>query len=184
MGETTQKKQSEQESGDLGGRELSERERDAIEELRRRVIEEGEELGEALGVSEEFIESMEYYAHMLYENDKIEEAGTLVEGILALDEERHYPYLLVGDIALEEGRYEDAATCLSAAAEFGPEDPMIEGKLGEALLHIDEIEAALGHLQKATVVAEEEDNTYKRRAEVLIGLVGEAADAVGVGDGR
>lgn len=164
---------------DVAVEDLSEREREALVELARRVVDEGEALQEALGVAEEYVETMEYYAHQLYENGKFDEAGVLLEGVLALDEARHYPYLLVGDIAMQKQRWEEAATCLRAAAEFGPESSLVEGKLGEVLLRLGQIEAAVGHLRKAIARADREDDKYRRRSQVLLSLVDEKVGGAG-----
>jgi len=156
--------------------DLTDEERGALVELARRVVEEGKAIREALGIGGEYVETMEYYAHQLYQNGKLEEAGVLLEGVLALDEARYYPYLLVGDIAMQEERWEEAAKCLQAAAEFGPDSSLVEGKLGEALLRVGRIEAAVGRLRRAIACADEDDDKYKRRSEVLLSLVDRGAE--------
>lgn len=153
--------------------DLTDEEKEAVKDLARRVMNEGEELAEAIGVSEDYIETMEFYAHKLYQHGKLDEAGVLVEGILALDKTRYYPYLLVGDVAMQEERWEEAVQCLGAAVNFGPEDSMLEGKLGEALLRVGRTEDAVFHLQKAVAFAEDPDDKYRRRSEVLLNVVKE-----------
>ena len=156
---------------DVAVEDLSEAEREALVEVARRLVDEGEALQEALGVSEEYVESMECFAHRLYANGKFEKAGVLIEGVLALDETRYYPYLLVGDIAMQEERWEDAVTCLEAASEFGPESARVEGKLGEALLRAGRLEAAVARLQTAVAVADDPEQKYRRRSQVLLELI-------------
>lgn len=160
---------------DVSVEDLNEAEKEALKELARRVLEEGENLQEALGISEEYIQTMEFYAHYLYNHGKWDEAGVLVEGVLALDEERYYPYLLVGDVAMQEERWEEAVKCLGAAIAFGPEDPMLEGKIGEALLRVGRVEDALFHLQKALALGDEEDK-YAKRSKVLIQMLSQEVE--------
>ena len=163
---------------DVTVEDLTEREREAIKETARRVVEEGEQLQEALGLSDDYVETMEFYAHYLYRNGKYDEAGVLVEGIVALDETRYYPYLLAGDVAMQQQRWEEAIPLLGAALNFGPEEAMLEGKLGEALLRVGRTRDAVLHLQKAVELAEEPDDKYRRRSEVLLELVAEEAAEV------
>jgi len=161
---------------DVEAEDFSEEEKEAVREMARRVVEEGETLQEAMGVSEEFVRTMEFYAHKLYRVGRYDECGVIVDAILALDDERHYPYLLAGDVAMEKDRWEDAVQCLGAALQLGPQTSMVEGKLGESLLHVGRAEDAAYHLTRAVEVAEGEDDPYARRAEVLLGIVGEAVE--------
>lgn len=155
--------------------DLTDEEKEAVRELARRVNEEGETLQEAIGLSEEFVQTMEYYAHKLYQKGKYDEAGVLVDAVLALDKRRHYPYLLAGDVAMQKEQWEEAVQCLGAALEFGPQTAMVEGKLGEALLRVGRVEDAVYHLQEAVEVADA-DEAYGRRARVLLGVVGDAVE--------
>jgi tetratricopeptide (TPR) repeat protein len=154
--------------------DFTEEELDAVRELAERV-EEGETLQDAIGFSEDYMKTMEYYAHKLYQKGKYDEAGVLVDAVLALDRRRHYPYLLAGDVAMKKEQWEEAVTCLGAALEFGPQTAMVEGKLGEALLRVGRVEVAVFHLREAAEVAEP-DAAYGRRARVLLDVVGDAVE--------
>lgn len=156
--------------------DFSDEERDAVRELARRVVDEGETLQDAIGLSEDFVELMESYAHQLYRAARYDEAGVLVDAILALDERRYYPYLLAGDVAMQNEQWEEAVTCLGAALEFGPQTAMVEGKLGEVLLHVGRVEDAVYHLQQAIEVSDGGEGSYGRRAGVLLGVVGDAIE--------
>ncbi len=159
--------------------DLSDQERQVLEKVARRVVEEDASLQEALGVGEAFVETMEFYAHQLYEYGKLDRAGVLVEGILALDETRYYPYLLIGDIAMQRERWEDAVVCLGAAVSFGPESSMLEGKLGEALVRAGRPDDAVVHLQRAVALSEQDgEMKYGRRSASLLELIGREVERV------
>lgn len=155
--------------------DLTDREKEALRETARRVIEEDEPLQEALGLSDDYVETMEFYAHYLYRHGKYDEAGVLVEGVVALDATRYYPYLLAGDVAMQQESWEEAVQLLGAAVHYGPEEAMIEGKLGESLLRIGRPRDAVGHLQRAVELADAPDDKYRRRSEVLLNLIAEEA---------
>jgi tetratricopeptide (TPR) repeat protein len=151
--------------------DLSDEEKSALERVARDVVEEGKTLQEALGVADDYVETMEFYAHRLYANGEFEKMAVLVEGLIALDETRYYPYLLLGDVAMQEEPWEEAVQCLGAASNFGPEASMLEGKLGEALLRAGRLEEAVIHLQQAVELGDEPDDKYRRRSETLLDLV-------------
>lgn len=153
----------------LAVEELTDEEKSLLERIARAVVEEGHTLQESLGVADDYLETMEFYAHRLYVNGEFEKMAVLVEGIIALDETRYYPYLLLGDVAMQRERWEEAVQCLGAALNFGPDESMLEGKLGEALLRVGRIEEAVIHLQQAIEMVDESDDKYRRRSETLLG---------------
>ncbi len=156
---------------ELAVEELTDEEESRLERIAREMVEEGNTLQESLGVADDYLETMEFYAHRLYVNGEFEKMAVLVEGIIALDETRYYPYLLLGDVAMQGERWEEAVQCLGAALNFGPDESMLEGKLGEALLKVGRIEEAVIHLQQAIAMADESDDKYRRRSETLLGLL-------------
>ena len=121
---------------------------------------------------------MEHYAHDLYRHGRIERAGTIIEGVLALDHTRYYPYLLVGDIALQKGAWADAARCFEAAVNFcDTPTAMLFGKLGEAHLRAGELETSAAYLRRA-VAAGPPDQKYVRRSEVILESMVNTVEAV------
>lgn len=158
-------------------RELSDEEKEAVKQLGERLAE-GDNLQEALEVQDDYVEVLEAMAHRLYENGKFDEAQTMVEGVLALDDQRHYPYLLIGTYLLEEEEnYEKAIESLLVANELGPENPGIAYKLAEALWRDDRIERSIPFFEAAVAWADDEDNPYRNRAEVVLERLQDAAEA-------
>ncbi|GEM_PF-2309109 len=156
-------------------------ERRLLEEVAAAVAEESRpgQLREVLGIDEGVLEAMEGYAHDLYRHGRFERAGTIIEGILALDHTRYYPYLLVGDIALQQGEWSDGARCFEAAINFCDDPtPMLFGKLGEAYVRDGEFQKSITCLTRAIELGETDDKYTKRsRAllETIIESVGEVA---------
>jgi hypothetical protein len=131
-----------------------------------------------LGVEEEVLDAMERYAHDLYRHGRLERAGTIIEGLLALDHTRYYPYLLVGDIALQNAAWSDAARCFEAAINFCDEPtPLLYGKLGEAHVRAGAIDEGVTCLRLAMDVGEPQDK-YVRRSRAILETIAESVGAV------
>ena len=164
---------------DHDGRELSDEEQEAMRQLAERLAD-GETLQEALEVQDEYVKVMEAMAHRLYMNGKFEEAQIMVEGVLALDDQRHYPYLLIGTYLLEEQEnYEKAIESLLVAHELGPEEPGIAYKLAEALWRDGRNERSIPFFEAAVAWADDEENPYRKRAEVVLERLREAVESRG-----
>lgn len=159
--------------------ELTDEELAAVETVFERFAE-GQSLQEALEIQPAYVEAMEVAAHHLYENGKFDEATVLIEGIMALDDERYYPYLLIGDYYLtQEDDYDEALRYLLAAHEFGPDDPGISYKVGETLLRKGEPEQSAKFFNEAILFGsgQPEDNPFAQRAQVLLSNMQEAAES-------
>lgn len=125
------------------------------------------ELMESLGLGQDAVEAAENTAHTLYNYAHYEEAEQVLEGVLVLDDERHYPHLLLGDIAYREGEYDRARRHFEAALELKPDDLPTLSKLGEACVRQGDDERAREVLEVAIDHANQFSH-HKRRAEVLI----------------
>jgi tetratricopeptide (TPR) repeat protein len=161
-------------------KELGDQDRRLLEELADAAAGDAQpgQLRALLGVEEDVLDAMERYAHDLYRHGRLERAGTIIEGLLALDHTRHYPYLLVGDIALQNAAWSDAARCFEAAINFCDEPTaLLYGKLGEAHVRAGAIEEGIPCLRLAMDIGDPQDK-YVRRSAAILETIVESVDAV------
>jgi uncharacterized protein HemY len=164
----------------MGSSRLGPENRRLLEELADAAAGESQPGGlrKVLGVDEGVLDAMERYAHDLYRHGRVERAGTIIEGILALDHTRHYPYLLVGDIALQNAAWSDAVRCFQAALNFcDAPTPLLYGKLGESLVRDGRLKEAVSFLRLAVDTGTEE-HTYSLRSRAILDTIAESVDAV------
>jgi len=162
--------------------ELSPRQVAAVEAMGRALLDDDSTPAEVLGIDPAFIESMEEYAHLLYARDRYEQSVVLLDAVIQLDDRRYYPYLLLGEIAMQRQRFEEATACLHRADELAENHPIISARLGEALLRLEEYPAGLSYLHRAVELADDPDAPFARRAGMLIYIVGEMMAGEGTGD--
>lgn len=124
------------------------------------------ELMETLGLGKGTVEAAENTAHTLYNYAHYEEAEQVLEGVLVLDEQRHYPHLLLGDIAYRREDWERAREHLERALELDPEDLATLSKLGETCLRQGDDERAREVLARAVAHANRFSH-HRRRAQAL-----------------
>ncbi|RDV38711.1 hypothetical protein DV096_07850 [Bradymonadaceae bacterium TMQ3] len=115
-----------------------------------------------------FFESRAYEFHRQGQLEKAEEVAL---GILALDEKRVYPLLVLGDVALRRRDVEQAVMWLERAAEEEAEDVDVLIRLGEALLRAGSLERAHQVLDCVIAAGGAGDEVYARRARALKGVV-------------
>jgi tetratricopeptide (TPR) repeat protein len=151
----------------------------ALEKIGRQLLDPETSAAEVLGVSPEYIDSMITCAYLLYSRGRYDQAGTILKAVIELDNERYYPYLLIGEIALKRRHFEQAVACLRQADELSDEHPLVSARLGEALLRIDEVPAGLSYLHRAVQLSDDEKARYVRRARYLIYVVGDMMESDG-----
>jgi len=141
-------------------------------------------LGEALEIPTGVIQRAEMVGYRLYRQGDYERAKTIASGIIALDGERIYAHLLLGDISLtqiressEDDQYDaeqrdwmrDARHSLERVLEIEPEHHAAKVKL--ARLHIrrgnwESADALLSHVRDSTA-----DDALRSEADVLSEVV-------------
>ncbi len=162
--------------------ELSPRQVAAVEAMGRALLDDESTPAEVLGVDPAFIESMEESAHLLYARGRHEQSVVLLDAVIHLDDGRYYPYLLLGEIAMQRQRFEEATACLHRADELAENHPIISARLGEALLRLEEYPAGLSYLHRAVEIADDPDAPFAKRAGMLIYIVGEMMAGDGTDD--
>jgi tetratricopeptide (TPR) repeat protein len=104
----------------------------------------------AIRVSPRFVEVRDNLARLYYAEGKFLEAETQFRKIIELNSKLVDPYFSLGlMLAEQEGRGQEAAQALSAAARLAPNNPRIRYNYGLALRNLDRMEAAEYELQAA-----------------------------------
>lgn len=141
---------------------------------------EGRTLGEALEIPPGVIGRAEMVGYRLYRQGDYERAKTIATGIIALDEDRMYPHLLLGDILLkqmrqasEQGRNteeqrdstRDARRSLECVLELDPAHAPAKVKLARLHIRLGEWRAAETLLSDVLDAAT--DDAIRAEADVL-----------------
>lgn len=122
---------------------------------------------ELLGWGPAELVGIEMEAHRLYERGRYEEAATLAQGIITLENKRPYPYLILADIAYRNDQLEDALKLFTVADSLSPDNPVVLAKLGEALVKAGKPKEAAQSLARALKQKERLPAAQVRRVEVL-----------------
>ncbi|MBA2663825.1 MAG: tetratricopeptide repeat protein [Bradymonadaceae bacterium] len=152
---------------------LSEDEAAAAAEIGRRFAG-GEPLGEILGVVAEYLDEVEHRAYEFYSQGHDEQAATLARGVMALDPQRYFPHLLMGDLALRANQDAQALGHMESAHALSADDPCIMAKLGEAYLRCGRVADGQQMLERVVAVLDDENNAHRRRALVLLAVLAKA----------
>lgn len=145
---------------------------------------EGRALGEALEIPTGVVQRAEMIGYRLYRQGDYERAKTIARGIIALDGERMYPHLLLGDISLTQLResseeeqpdaeqhdwMRDARRSLERVLEIEPEHHAAKVKLARLQIRRgdwDSAHALLSDVRNSTA-----DDALKSEANVLSEVV-------------
>lgn len=135
-------------------------------------------LGAFLGHTETEYRHIESRAFQMYSQGRHDKATTLLEGLIALDEHRYYPYLLLGEVCLKQADYFKALDLFRAAEQLEGENVTVISKLGEAYMRTGQVGLAVRYFER--VIADEstpKDHASKRRSSVLLGIANKALAA-------
>ncbi len=131
-------------------------------------LREGAKMSEIFGIDSETMLNLEAQAFRLYRNGLFSRAQVAGRGVLALDEDRVLVRLIMGDMALEEYRFAEAIEHLGAAHLLAPGKPVIQARLGEALLKKGRKQRARKHLQAVVAAGDKADGDDVARCRVLL----------------
>lgn len=123
-----------------------------------------EPIADLFGVTEDHFGHYENQAYHFYRAGRLDDTEVIVNGILALDATRPYPYLLRGDIALQRFRLDEAIEAFHQAKERET-DANRSGatvKLGEALLKARRGEEARVELDEVLATTPESHHHHRR----------------------
>lgn len=137
---------------------------------------------EALGLNAEAVSALIQTAHQLAEQGRLDEARTLLEGLVVLYPQEAYLHTALGCVYMQKGWTEDALAAFQCALTRDPTNVAAHTYLGELHLTRGEVEAALGHLAQAVALDPAGTDPYANRARLLSGLAAALARN-GVGPG-
>lgn len=132
-----------------------------MREFARRVVN-GERTAELFGLGDGFIDDVVGRAYQFYGAKSFDNAETLLKGVIALDDTRAYPHLLLGDILLQKSQYDGAIQQFERAQALNPGDGETLAKLGESKLRSGQVEEASRILSAAMEVLPDGSRHHKR----------------------
>ncbi len=123
-----------------------------------------EPVADLYGVNDAHFARYEQQAYQLYRQSRLDDAEVIVNGIIALDATRPYPYMLRGDIALRHFRLDDAIEAFTQAKSLETDDRRSGAavKLGEALLKARRGDEALVELEEVIATTRESHHHHRR----------------------
>ncbi|TXD38367.1 tetratricopeptide repeat protein [Lujinxingia vulgaris] len=130
----------------------------------------GESMASILELTPGDMAFFEGRAYEFHRRGQFERAEEVALGIVALDETRVYPLLVLGDVALRRRDAEEAVMWLERAAEQDPEDVDVLIRLGEAHVRAGSFERANAMLDRVIAAGGKGDEVYARRARALKGV--------------
>src|SRR5690349_18728885 len=86
------------------------------------------------GLTKNELDAIEVLGFELYQQGRTEEARTIFDGLIALNEHLYHGYAGKGALALAEEKLDEAASWLTQALERDSGDPTVHANLGETLL--------------------------------------------------
>lgn len=134
-----------------------------IREFARRMTS-GEPTADLFGVDDAFIDDVVGRAYQFYGAKSFDSAETLLKGVIALDDSRAYPHLLLGDILLQKSQFDGATQQFERAQALNPDDGETLAKLGESMLRGGHADEANRILLAAMEVLPDGSRHHKRSA--------------------
>ncbi len=153
----------------------------AIQQLQK-VIEDftagHESFRAALGLSDEDIVALTLLAGQLAEQGQLDNAQTLLEGLIAIEPQEGYLHTALGCVYMQKDLSDAALYEFRVAVDFNPDDIVAHTYAGELYLERGDLENALIHLQRAVELDPDGTNPYGNRARALTLLVATIAKEV------
>jgi tetratricopeptide (TPR) repeat protein len=152
--------------------ETGEREAAGAQELAMELWERytgGDQMKTIFEISDEQLEALERQAFKFYTQGYYDRAETIITGVRALDDERPYPHLLLGDLLLRRDEISKAHEAFERADELRGDDRCTLAKLGETALRLGETERAREALSRVVELSDgDEEDRHAQRARVLL----------------
>lgn len=121
-----------------------------------------------LSLTNEDVENITIMAHTLYEEDRLDEALVLIEGLIALNDKNSVYYNAAGAIFIRQEKYEEALVSLNKAIELDPNNLDAYVNRGEVYLVNAHLEEAAADFEKAISMDPREENLSANRARQLV----------------
>ena len=125
-------------------------------------------LDQFFALSKSDIDTITILANALYEEDRLDEALVLLEGLIALNDKDTRFYNAAGAIFIRQERYEEALEALNRALELDPNNLDAYVNRGEVYLVNAHLEQSAADFEKAISMDPLEENPSANRARQLV----------------
>lgn len=156
-----------------------------VQELHTQLVSTvGEMLGghetfrDALGLDDEQILALAVFARELVDQGRLDDAQTMLEGLVVLDPQNAYLHTCLGALYMQKGFNDAAMLELTYALHRDPKDVAAATYLGELFLEAGDLEGAVKYLEQAVNLDPEGKDPYANRARMLAALVATIAREV------
>jgi tetratricopeptide (TPR) repeat protein len=133
---------------------------------------------QALGVSEADVYEIAAIGFNCYENNKLDDAQTIFEGLAALNPNDANAYTMLGSISQLKGQNEKAVEYYTKALELNDEDIAAHTNRGEILLTQGKLEEAGGDFARAIALDPDGEDRSANRARALVVVTSEILNEV------
>ncbi len=135
-------------------------------------------LAEAIGISLEDILALSVVARQLAEQGQLDDAQTLMEGLVALDPQNPFLHTGLGCVYMQKNLNDAALSSFQVALGYDAQDVAAYTFAGEICLEKGWIEPAIDYFQKAVALDPEGKDPYANRARTSALLVSTIAKEV------
>jgi tetratricopeptide (TPR) repeat protein len=133
---------------------------------------------DAMGLDEEQILALAVFARELVDQGRLDDAQTMLEGLVVLDPKNGYLHTCLGALYMQKGFNDAAILELAYALRQDPQDVAAATYLGELYLEAGELDEAVKYLEKAVALDPDARDPYANRARMLAALVATIAREV------
>jgi tetratricopeptide (TPR) repeat protein len=139
-----------------------------VAEIVRQAAEGEISLQQFLALNDDDIEQMAMLAGALYEEDRLEDALVIIEGLIALREGEAAYHNAAGAIYFRQEKYTEALTALDHAIELDPNHMDAYVNRGEIYMVLTSYQEAAADFEKAISMDPLEQNPSAHRARQLV----------------
>ena len=133
---------------------------------------------EAIGLDDEQILALAVFARELVDQGRLDDAQTMLEGLVVLDPQNGYLHTCLGALYMQKGFNDAAILEFAYALKQDAQDVAAATYLGELYLEAGELEEAVKYLEKAVALDPDARDPYANRARMLAALVATIAREV------
>ena len=122
----------------------------------------------ALGIPDGVLEVYVVLGAQYYDQGLVEDARSMFQAVITLNERSHLGYAGMGALELRYGAPEAAREYLEQAYARDPKDVVVCGNLGEAFVHLGQPHEAARYLREAAALDPQQENEFAHRARAIL----------------
>lgn len=126
---------------------------------------------DALGLDSDSIMALAVFARELVDQGRLDDAQTLLEGLVVLEPQNGYLHTCLGALYMQKGFADAAKAELAYAVELDGDDIAANTYLGELLVDSGDLDRAVEYLRRAVELDPEARDPYANRARTLAAMV-------------